>query len=183
MMEILQSPLLIAIVGFGIAVACLWGFLQTGHKAAIIAALVIGGITTLLIVLGNYLETDKERIEAMVYATASEIEANQVAAIVARVYPSNTTLKSQVENELQRYTFSEARINTIHEIEINDVALPRTAIVKMNVTVSGEFSGFSGTVPRYLEVKLREQGDAWLVDDYFHAEPMYYHRGEGGWVQ
>ena len=179
-MDILfESPLLVGGIGIAVLAATIFGFVQTGSKAALYAAIGILLLTVLLVFISLRVETEKEQLTSFIHQTASELENNNHAAILSRIHPNANTTVGRAAAEMPRYEFTVADVTRIHELEIRSSAQPPTAIVKMNVVVEGTFDGFSGRVPRYVEISLEKVGDRWLVTDYQHDEPTKGFRDTG----
>ncbi|MFO0921219.1 MAG: hypothetical protein U0905_01880 [Pirellulales bacterium] len=173
MMDVIQqNPIVVGIVGLLIALGSLWGWVQTGQKPAFYGACGIALLTILLVAWGFLVETESEKIEAMIYATASELESNNHAAIFARIHPSATETVNRAKTELPRYKFTMAKVTRIRAIEVDSQHVPPEAKVEMNVVAEGSFEGFSGKVPRYVELTLVKSDGKWLVYDYAHREPL-----------
>lgn len=164
-----EQPWVIAI-GLGLfGVMLFFGWLQTGKRAAA----VLGGISLALIpaafVLADRWQTDREQIEAIIYATAEAVENNDFEKAYSVIGDPKT--ESMARSELPRYEFSMARINKLRSIDIIDGAFPPEADADMSVKV--DVSTKAGTirdvrVVRRLILKFQKQDDRWVVVEYQH---------------
>ncbi len=166
-----ESPLLVGGIGLAVVAATVFGFVQTGSRTVLYTALGLLLLTILLVTVSMRVETEREQLTNLIHQTASELENNNHSAILSRIHPQANSTVLRATSELPRYEFTVANVTRIHELDIRSKAQPPTATVKMNVVVEGTFDGFSGRVPRYVEVMFEKQGDRWLVIDYNHDEP------------
>lgn len=176
---LLESPWIVASVGLFIVAITIYGWIQTGQKAALYSA---GGIliaTLLAVLISNWVETRQEKIRKVVHSVADDLGANRFEQIIAAIHPEATETVRRAQAELPNYKFKSAKVTGIHEINFTDKVEPQRVVVKMNVVVDVETNGFSGRVPRFVEVTFYKFGDQWLVYDYSHTDPMSGFREEG----
>jgi hypothetical protein len=176
---ILESPWIVAGIGLGIFAITIYGWIQTGQKAALYTA---GGmlIATLIAVLvSSMVETRQEKVRKLVHSIADHLSANRFDQVIAAIHPEATETVHRAQAELPNYKFNSAKVTGIREIKFTDTVEPPRVVVTMTVVVDVETNGFAGRVPRLVEVTFYESGDQWLVYDYSHTDPMSGFRDEG----
>ena len=164
-----EQPLLVSLMLGVLAAGLLFGWLQTGKKEAAIAGLVIGLLIPLAWVIASGWETDREKIESLVYEIAQAVENNDSDTAVSIIGDPQT--KARARMELQRWNFELARVNRLRSIDVIEGTYPPEADVDLSVKV--DVSQRSGSlrdvrVLRRLILKFQKSGDDWVVVDYRH---------------
>ena len=164
-----EQPLLVSILLGLFAVTLVYGWLQTGKKAAAILGLLTLLLIPLAWVVASYWVTDREAITEVIDQTADAVERNDHAAVLEVIGDSQT--RQQAEVELPNYIFNFARVNKIRSIHLIEGTFPPEADVDMSVKVSvsdkrGRLGNLEG--PRRLILRFQKIDDRWLVMDYRH---------------
>lgn len=162
-----EQPLLVSLMLGILAAGLIFGWLQTGKKAAAVAGLVAGLLIPVAWVIASRWETDRERIESLIYEIADAVERNDHAAAVRVIGDPET--KAQALQELSNWTFNLAAVNKISSIDIIEGTFPLEADVNMSVKVNVTGRGISNRrVPRRLLLKFEQRDGDWVVTDYRH---------------
>ena len=158
--------IMLGFVGF----ACVYGWLQTGQKAVGL----IGLVGLLLIPaawgIASRWQTHREQIQSIIQATAKAIEVNDHPRAVSVIGDERT--KQMAMSELPKYEFHMAEIHQFRHIEVQENAVPMTALADMTVKVdvSGKRGGFHNLrVLRKLHLEFEKRGEDWVVVHYEHA--------------
>ncbi|QDS93592.1 hypothetical protein FF011L_23650 [Roseimaritima multifibrata] len=166
-----EQPVLLAIVLAVLGVGCLYGWLQSGKRAALLA----GALFFVLIPLGFWIaanwETDRERITALVYETALAVEQNDADKVAAVIAPELEEIRRLATSEMSNYEFKRAQVGQIRSLVFNQNAVPLEAQVDItaNVTVRARSGAFGEQeVSRRLILRFQKRDDRWLVVDYTH---------------
>jgi hypothetical protein len=151
-------------IGFFLGVA----WIQTGKNAFLYS---IGGVVLVaigLLILERAVETDGEKVRKLLYQIASEIEANDVEAVVQHVVSSKPDLAEVGRREMRSYRFSQVQITKIHSITEHPDKQPPSVVAEFNVLVgigSDEFS-FDNR-PIFFKVTFWKDTDGqWKIADY-----------------
>lgn len=169
----LESPWLIGGIGFASALLAAYLWLQTGQAIAMRLAGAIVAITVILVGINIAIETEQEVVRRTLYQLAADLQANRFDKVVEHVHPDASAELLNLKAQVESVHFNTARIKTIHGIMFGPTKNPRTAVVRMNVVVSGDFSGMQGTWPRWVRFNLEQVDGKWLIVDYDHREPHY----------
>jgi len=163
-----EQPLVVAVMLAVLASASLYGWLQTGQRAAGIAGVVLLALIPLAWVLSENWVTDRERIEKIIYETADAVEANAPQAAVRVV--ADPDVRARARALLERFEFTRADVNRIRRIEMIDGAAPPQAEVELTVKVTvDEKRGAiqDVTAPRRVTLHFRQQRDGrWRVTEF-----------------
>ena len=162
-----EQPLLVSLMLGTLAAALIYGWLQTGKKAAAVAGLVLALLIPVVWVIASRWETDREQIESLIYEIADAVERNDHEAAVKVIGDPET--KAQALQELRNWTFDLADVNKISSIDIIQGTFPLEADVNMSVKVNVSGRGVrSMRVPRRLILKFEQRDGDWVVTDYRH---------------
>ncbi len=164
-----EQPLLTSLMLGTLAAGLLYGWLQSGKRAAAIAGLITASLIPVAWVVASRWETDREQITALINDIADAVEQNDHERAVTVIGDSKT--KSQARQELRNWTFHLARVNKIRSIDIIDGTYPQEADVDMSVKV--DVSHVKGSVRnvrvlRRLILKFQKSDDGWVVTEYRH---------------
>ncbi|EMI20638.1 putative membrane protein [Rhodopirellula maiorica SM1] len=133
MQVLAEQPLLISLMVGLIGGALLYGWTQTGKRAAAVLGLLFLLLVPVVWIVSSMMVTDREQIEAILYEAAAAVEANDHEA--ALKFISDPQAKAQAAQELPNYIFSLARVNRIRSIVMIDGSYPPQADVDMSVKV------------------------------------------------
>jgi len=173
MTELLESPLLIAAIGGVVIVTFSYMWFQQGGKKLLFAALAAAGVTGLLLVVEQVVETPREEVKRNLQSMASDVERNDLPALLQHVSSSAPEIRSQVSAEFPRHKFHELRITKFEEITFG--ANGDTATVRLVVVADADF--FNGQLPnqrtpRAAKLSLRKEQGQWKVAAYEHSSPL-----------
>ena len=165
-----EQPLLVSLMLAAVAAALIYGWLQTGKRAAAI----LGLVAVLLIpaawgVAENWV-TPRERIEQLIYEVADAVEANDHQRALQVI--GDPATRARAANELDRFVFDQAKVTKIESIKLIEGSYPPEADVDLNARVT--VSDKSGTVSNYpvvrrLLLKMQQSDDGdWTVVEYQH---------------
>jgi hypothetical protein len=186
---IAEQPVLITVMLALLAIAFLYAWTREGRKWLAFIALGLLALIPLAWLGASMIETDDERIRAMIYDFAAAVEANDHETVYAAVHPDRPDILARVESELPRYEFTRARVGGFDKIKVLPNTDPTEAVVELmaSVTVSSNNGAFQGQkVARKLLLYLRETESGWKVLDYSHRPPIggldpYSSGGGGSW--
>jgi len=154
------------------------GWLQTGKRGLIFAALATSLLIPAAWWLADWWVTDRERIEEIIHEVARSVEANDHAGVVAFIDESQT--RQQALAELPKYRFTMAQVNRLREIRLLPGNRPPSASAELSVKVDvGQQSGpiQNVRVLRLIRLSLEKTGTGpdgepdWMITGYSHA-PM-----------
>lgn len=168
---ILEHPLMLALAGAAAVGLAVFIWLQTAHRAALQASIALGLLTIVLVVLSLQVETDREAIRRTLDEVADALERNDFEFVYSYMHPNAEAGVQRARGELPNYTFSEARVTRVKEIQVNHTTTPNTAIAEFNVFVKVGTQGQSFNVPRFVKIYFMKRGERWMVRDYEHFEP------------
>ncbi|NBU40310.1 MAG: hypothetical protein EBS51_05775 [Planctomycetia bacterium] len=137
----------------------LW--LRTMARVAVALAATLAGTAALTADL--LVVTDREALEELFPRLARAAERGDVDTVLAAIDPAAGPLRADAERALARARASTVWITKL-EIDLEPGRAPRTARVDMIVRVTGNWiDGGSGTAIVRLDVRMRKDGDRWLV--------------------
>jgi len=163
---LLESPILLGLIGLVIVGSAVFIWTQTSEKVAIYVAAVSIVVTILLVLISTQIVTDRERIQTILDEVAGALPANDQETILGYIHPSATELLARVKTELPRYEFRRAKVTSIKSITVNTTTTPQTAIAEFNVVVQVGIGNESIRVPRFIKVYFMQRDGNWLVRDY-----------------
>lgn len=166
-----EQPGLLAILLIAVAMACFYGWLQTGKRPAAICGAIALALIPLGFLIAEKWDTDREQIERLLDQTAAAVEANDVAGVVAVIHPEKEEIRRRAEAEMPRYEFSKASVGQIRSIEFIVNALPPEALVDITANVVVSVKSASVTeqrVSRRIKFRFQKWEDRWYVTDYTH---------------
>ncbi len=165
---LLEEPWAILLMGAALVAMLLVVLVQTRHWAALVAVATAVILTIALLVVEHYVVTPTEEIQTVIYGVAAALEANDQPAVLARISASAEGLRSVVEGNMPRVDFSKARIIGRMSVVINKLTSPQSALASFQGLINGRAGGNRQNVTRLgrFTVKLRREGDRWLVSGY-----------------
>lgn len=175
---ILETPLPTLIIG-GLTLAILiGGWMQTQRRELILAIGAVVVIIVGLFVLERSIVTDREAVEATIFAIAREAEANDVPALARRFHSSASHHRDRLEVELVLYQVNEVNIpyNPLApnlKIEVDRRTVPPSAVARFNCNVV--ISDRAGVmkevrVPRHIVATFLWEDGEWRCSDYEHMD-------------
>lgn len=181
---ILESPLLICVLGAMGATGLAIAWASSGKREVAIMAGLWVGLTLALLLVERLVVTDNEQIQILVQQIATDVRSNNPQSLKKYIHSSATALFNQANSELPNYQFTMLRITRIHTIDVTGKNVPRSATVDFNVVAAGTFTvagqpamTFTRDEPiaRYIKLFLKQEADGkWRVEDYTHANPTAF---------
>lgn len=168
-----ESPWLIGTLAVILVGVLLFAWIQSGVASLIKAAAGAGLVGALLLSVNLLVQTEREKLTAMMQALADDLQNNRFQAIAQRVHPDASVELRNLENRIQNVEFKYVSIKKIHGIDIGKSTHPKSAAIRMNVVVEGSQAGSAGTVPRWVRIFLEQDQDEWKIVDYEHRDPQY----------
>ena len=166
-----EQPTLLAIMLAILGGGSVYGWLQTGKRAAAF----IGLICFLLIPAGYLLaanwETDREQISQLVHSAAASVEANDVDSVLAFIDPGEPEIRDRAAAEMPKYRFKRVDVGQIRSIKFVQNAFPPEAQVDITVNVTGGLQSGGGTEhkgSRRVVLRCHKQTDRWYISEYTH---------------
>jgi len=167
-----ENPIYLGICGLLVVVIAIIAWMNTANKYALWAAAGAFAITAFLLLIEHNVVTYREEIIARLNEVADHLQNNRTDDAIAAIHPAADSAIRTARAELPNYKFSEARITTIHSIDIDAQTKRPRAVAEFNVIVALDFQGQSyKKIPRYIKVTLYRENDKWYVFDYAHSEP------------
>lgn len=169
-----ESPLIVALMLGVLAVALIYGWLQSGRKQLAIAGLIVACLIPIAWIVSENWVTDREHIEQLIYQTADAVEANDHERAVVVIGDDAT--RKQALAQLADVEFSQADVGRIQSIRILKDTMPMQADVDMTVKLKlsskrGGLQDFS--FPRRLLLTFEKRGTdtgqvggGWVVTRY-----------------
>jgi hypothetical protein len=164
-----ERPLIVSIMLAALSAGLIYGWLQTGKRAAAVCGIVFALLIPLAWVIAARWVTDREQIEALIYETALAVAENRYDQVYAVI--GDPATEAQARAELPNYDFDAADVTGIRSIILFDGSYPPEADADINVRVDVSHRGgrFQGVrVPRRLLLKLQQFDDQWVVVEYRH---------------
>ena len=174
-----DRPVYVAILGLLLCVPIAVAWVMSGRKEVLYVLAAAFALFVGLLVAERLIVTDREAIEAAVQQIARDVEANNHAAVEKHVYSGAPQLLQKVRGELPRYNFTECRITSQPNIEVDAKAEPRSAKVTFLAAAAGDFKyeGMSASAGKEAPIRRRillfmrrEQDGRWTVEDYDHQD-------------
>lgn len=169
-----ESPLIVALMLGVLAVALIYGWLQSGRKQLAIAGLIVACLIPISWIVSENWVTDREHIEQLIYQTADAVEANDHERAVLVIGDADT--RRQALAQLADVEFSQADVGRIQSIRVLENTMPMQADVDMTVKLKlsskrGGLQDFS--FPRRLLLTFEKRGaetgqvgGGWVVTRY-----------------
>ncbi|MDP6467940.1 MAG: hypothetical protein QF918_09380 [Pirellulaceae bacterium] len=171
-MTLLESPILVIVIGLTTA-ALLGGlWLQTGKRILLVLLVAILALTAAGIIFERSVETDREQIEKTLHRIARDIERNDRPAVLAHIHSQATQIRQAAATETAMYEFEQVKIKSNLQIDVDASTEPKTGTARFNVVVigSGGRLGKGSRVPRYMTLELEQEDGAWRVLNYDHED-------------
>ncbi len=127
-----------------------------------------------LVAVSLLVETEEERIGAVLHEAAAAVEAGKYDSLAPYIHPREKGLRRLAEALLQTYEIDRVAIKSNLKVAVDRKASPPRAVATFNVVVRGSrLSSQTGTrnVPRFVVLKLEKQGDQWKVIELQHYDP------------
>ena len=165
MNELFENPMPILLMG-GLTAAILIGVMfTTGRGVFLFAGLGVLCLTGVGVLVEWAVVTETEEVEIALYAARSDLEANDLDALLAHLAPDADDVQSLARSTLRSFEIDRAVVGSDLEIVVNKLTSPPSA----RATFLGKVSAKSrrgeslGNYLARVEVKLVRAGDAWLI--------------------
>lgn len=168
-----ESPWLIGTLAVLLVGVLLFAWIQSGVASLLKATAGAVLVGALLLCVNLLVQTEREKLTALMQSLADDLQNNRFQAIAKRVHPDASVELRNLENRIQNVEFKYVSIKKIHGIDIGKSTHPKSAAIRMNVVVEGSQAGSSGTVPRWVRIFLEQYQDEWKIVDYEHRDPQY----------
>lgn len=172
-MWILEDPLPTIGALAAALVACGYWLYAGGDRWAIATAVVAGLLGGGLLVMEQLVETDREKIEAILFASAAAVERNDFEGVSRYVSDAAPEARSQLRWVFDKVDFERVTIKNNLDITVRDDLDPPLAVATFNVVVTGKLgSGAAVQAPRSVELRWRKENQQWRVSAFRHQAPV-----------
>lgn len=175
MTSLFESPTTALIVGGLTTALLITGFLQTGWKSLLVGTLLTIAATIGMVVLERMVVTERERVEQVIYDVAACVERNDVEAAISHVHSGASRIRDHAKREFSSWKFSRVVVKSNLEVKLTPTENPQTAVASFNVVVvlsDASESIKDQHVARMVQVTLRKEQDEWRVWSYTHMNPL-----------
>lgn len=166
-----EQPLLLTLMLGVLAAAMIFGWLQTGKKAAGILGILVALFIPVAWVVADNWVTEREQIEIFLDRVADDVANNRHEPLLELIADDET--RAQARGELPRYEFSSARVTSVRSIKLIDETASQLAEADIVVQViASEVRGSLKNikVPRRVILQLRRKGpESWVITGYQHG--------------
>ncbi len=157
---------LVAVLVVAAAGSLLW-WLQARERWLLVVAIGATAVAGSISLTDRFVETDRERLTALVHQLAAAAEARDLPTILAAIAPEATDLRADAERIMQQYQPTEVRITKLF-IEFDATRNSPTAIADLIVRASGRVdeSGTQGSSLVGGGIELEKRGERWLLTSF-----------------
>ena len=171
---IVEQPIVILFVGAFLfaATGAIW--VQTRDRRALLAVGSVVLLTGLWFLVERLVVTEVEQVEQTIRTIADELENNNVDAVVNYISAGDPSLREEVRRTLSMATVKKVSIKSNLTATVTRRSAFTSAEARFNAVATVEDrSGLVGThtVPQFLVVRLRKEGDQWRVRSYEMSDP------------
>lgn len=167
-----ENPTWIGLLGLMATIAAGVVWLQTGARLAAIGAGSLALISLVLVITSLRVETPREQIRRTIYEVAEALSQNDVPKVISYIHPGALPAVVKAKGELPNYQFTEARVNRLRSIEVDQRPNPPVAIAEFNVAIEIATEGQKIPIRRLVKVYFGLSAGRWLVRDYEHFDPL-----------
>ena len=172
---LVENPWPILMMGILTEAILFGGWVQTGQRA--IVYLMIGALFLFggLLLVERFVVTEVEAVEMTLEAVASDLERNDVQAVLSRISSSATEMRHSAESQMPRVEISKVSIHRNLKITIHPQTARPTATAEFNAVIIGSDRRGAienGRYARFFVVRLRKEGDRWVMTDYEDHDPL-----------
>ena len=164
-----ENPVMLTFM-IGVVVAALfYGWLQTGDRRIAWGSVGVGLLIPVVLLISNWIETDREQILHAIHTTAAAVEQNDFESAVMVIEDRKT--RARALSELPNYDFHRVAVRNIQIKMVRGSAIPEASVdLDASVTASLSHGGVNDvTVPRRVILTFQKQpDDSWKVIDYSH---------------
>jgi hypothetical protein len=164
-----ERPWVLTILGVaGVALGIL-GAARTGARGPLWFSLACGLLTPIAVAAERWWVTPREEVGAFLDKLAGDLQANRDQEVLSAI--ADDEVVRQARAELDRYTFTEAKILSVRDFELHDESAPAEAVVTFHAMVRVDMSGGiyrNDRAYRSVRLWLRRDADGWRVTHYEH---------------
>ena len=164
-----EQPLVVAMMLGLTAATLIFGWLQTGKNVAGVLGILAVCMIPVAFVIAATWETEREKVEAVLYEIADAVESNDHEKVYA--YIADPRARAIARAELPRYEFQSVEVTGIRSIEVLEGTFPLRADADLNIkaelsTKDGNFRDIP--ILQRVLLQLEKQDDRWIIADYQH---------------
>ena len=131
---LLENSMTVVVLG-GITALVFGGiWLQTGRKIELYVMLAILALCVGVFVVSKIVTSERQQVKATLYEIASDVERNDVDAVLAHLHSSMNDVRQRAVDEMPAYKFDDVKIKSNLEIELFEDETPPRAETTFNVT-------------------------------------------------
>jgi hypothetical protein len=161
-----EQPWTLLSIGLLLVAAAGVIFYQSRHPAAGWTFALLLVATAAAFAAERLIVTDREQIEATIYAAAHAVEADDRQAILALFAQSANPARAQAEARLDQFRVRDVKVTADPEIRFNrHAALPAaTAVFRVRCELTHRRGGLAiGPIVPQLTVDFVKEGDQWRI--------------------
>jgi hypothetical protein len=163
-----ENPWRLLLIGVAVEAVLVFLLFQTGRGKILWAIIAVAILTAAALIVERLVVTDREAVEMTLDAAVAAVEADNEKQLLACIAPSAKSPQEDARWVLKNIKVEEAHLSGL-EVTVNRATRPPTAEAKFSAF--GFASLKNGLVSqegykRHVTVRLRQQGDRWLVEDY-----------------
>lgn len=166
-----QPWLVMGMLGL-LAVAAIYGWMQTGKRGPLVAGVLLVTLIPLAWVIADRWVTDREQIQLTIERAATALQQNDIDQALQLIDPAMRSVLTMAQADLSRFRFTEARVTKVRSIDVRSDTKPPTAEVDLNVNVLVSDKGGQITdmrVVRRVQLEMHRLEDGqWYVFAYNH---------------
>jgi len=166
-MWLMESPLIIGVLGTALTVMVASGWTTTGNRYVGLGAVLLALLTVGMVVLERYVETDREIVSNLVHQLADKAEQGDVAGLLEHVHPRGTQVRERIERDMSTWEFTKVEIKRNLRVTPELNHQPPRVVATFNVLIGADLGPNAlrdeGIV--YCEVIFYRDGEQWKVRD------------------
>lgn len=163
------------IIAISILVVCILSVMLVTTGRGVFLYAMIGVLVAGVALVGfeRWYVTEKERVEAAVFALCDAVKAEDIPAVRALIAEKTVKdIRSRASSEIQRYQVTQIKINNL-KINFDRPTPQPTAEVRLVAVVRAGLKGSGDippiTVPVAFILTYEKSGDKWLLSDYEYS--------------
>jgi len=173
---LLENPLPIYAVGAVLTTVCGMVFLSRRTLPSLFALIGVVTLTLLLVLAERIVVTEREQVETTLHQLMTDIESNDLSAVLAHIDPQSTKMRADIEKLLPEANIKDTGATSM-QIEVDTNAAPPTALSSFRGRIDGVHrrSGMRVFFFDKVEISWVKQGDEWLAEGYavqFKGKPI-----------
>ncbi len=173
-MAIMEQPLTIVFVGLLVSGGLIGGLIQSGKKQFLYAAIGAVLLTLGMLAIERTTITPREAVRATLFVIASDLERNDVEAVVRHVSQGRTDLQKDARKRLAQVEIVNVDIKRNLKVDVTNARGMNIAEATFNCVfrlrpTESQFQGFIDAkkpIPKFFKVRFKEEDGVWRVRDY-----------------